>query len=113
LKQLFSAILRAIQFVLIEGKTLHESHTASLLSAMKKLIFYGAKHHPFPNISIQNANLYSNNDSNKCNLEIGSDNAKIVVDLTKENESRMLSSTYSSELSSDSEKSDTDSQQDR
>lgn len=43
-----SSILRALQLVILEGKTLHEPQVPSLLSSLTKLMYYGTPNLPLP-----------------------------------------------------------------
>lgn len=47
---MLSSCLRALQFVILEGKTLHESHSGTLMGALSKLIFYGTSLAPVPTL---------------------------------------------------------------
>jgi hypothetical protein len=43
-----SSILRAMQLVILEGKTLHEAQLPSLISSLTKLMYYGTSNLPLP-----------------------------------------------------------------
>jgi HEAT repeat protein len=124
--KLFSAVLRAMQFVLIEAKSLHEPHTTSLLSAMQKLIFYGTKYNPVSNLSTcsnKHKRITTNKPDNYTNADNSRDSNIDSEDksdpsiqkfvMKRHKDERFESLTPTIELNSESELSDGDSQSDR